>query len=318
MSRPGVFVVSLDTELAWGCFDVGGLESLRPAYENTRAVIDSILDLFDQYRIPATWALVAHLLDDCNGEHTQSSPAFDWVDWFSAVPCRTGVDRRLWYAPDVYDAITDATVDHDIGLHGYSHMILGAEGCSRADAATELATAIDTFRRVGQNPDSFVFPRNQIGYVDLLAQHGIETYRGLDQRWYETAPIPDGLAKPFRFLDEATVSTPSTGTPRERSGIVEIPGSQVFRPYHGGWQYTPEHSQRQRALKGLERAATTGDVFHLWFHPFNLAQERTRLLAELESVLQYASQLREQGQLEVLTMAEVAVAFRDGRWEGAV
>jgi hypothetical protein len=53
----------LDTELVWGTFESGPIDPER--YDGTRAVIRELLDLFDTYEIPVTWALVTHLLTDC-------------------------------------------------------------------------------------------------------------------------------------------------------------------------------------------------------------------------------------------------------------
>lgn len=315
MSRPGAFVVSLDTELGWGQFDTTDIEAKRATFEETPAVVDDLLALFDRHEIPVTWALVAHLLTECGGVHDEPAPDFEWVDWMTELPCRAGVDSDLWYAPEILDAIQAATVDHDIGLHGYTHMILGADGCSKPAAEAEIERALDILQTAGVDPDSFVYPRNEIGHRDVLAARGIDTVRGVNDRWFERNAVPR-LAKPgFRHLDEAARITPPTVTPSRRQGLVEIPGSQVFRPYHGGWQYTPRHSQRDRAKKGLQRAAETGEIFHLWFHPSNLADDPVALLSELDAVLATAATLRDAGELNVMSMADVATAFRDGRWQ---
>ncbi|MXR41852.1 DUF2334 domain-containing protein [Halobaculum sp. WSA2] len=315
MSKPGVFIVSLDTELAWGRFDMIDVETERSAFENTPAVIEDLVRLFDRHEISATWALVAHLLRDCEGSHEEPEPAFEWIDWMSALPCRSKVSRDLWYAPEILETIRNATVDHDIGLHGYTHMILGANGCFDDVAAAEIDTALDIAAAEGIDPDSFIYPRNEIGHQKLLADRGFEVYRGLDQRWFEHENVPKVVKPGIRFLEELTQLTPPTVTPSKRRGLVKIPGSQVFRPYHNGWQYTPCHSQRTRAKKGLRRAAETGEIFHLWFHPCNLASDRDMLLAELDAILGTAAELRDEGELEVMSMSDVATAYREGRWQ---
>lgn len=318
--RPGVFVISLDTELAWGCFDTVGVAAHEPAYRRTRQVIDDLCRLFDEYDVPVTWALTTHLLEDCGGDpgvhEGRPAPSYDWIDdWFGSLPCVTGASKDLWYAPDVLDRIRACDADHEVGLHGYTHMILGANGCDRAAATQEIETTVEIARAHGVDPETFVFPRNEIGHLEALRTHGIGTYRGRSPRWFERASIPEGLRKPFRFVDEAGLFEPPTVVPRTRSGLVEIPSSMIFRPAHGGWQYTPARSQYVRATKGLERAAETGSIFHLWFHPFNLGLDPDVLLGRLESILQRAAELRGANDLEAMTMADVAAAARDGRWD---
>lgn len=58
----GTFVLSLDTELAWGTFDLGGAKRYRRHFEVTRERIEKLLNILEQYNISATWAFVGHLL----------------------------------------------------------------------------------------------------------------------------------------------------------------------------------------------------------------------------------------------------------------
>ncbi|PSP77008.1 hypothetical protein BRC81_11755 [Halobacteriales archaeon QS_1_68_20] len=303
-SKRGTFVVSLDTELGWGCFDTVGVDHYREAYENTRAVIDGLCDLFDAYRAPTTWAVVTHMLTDCGGRHDEPDPEFDWIDsWYGRAPCSAGVDRDLWYAPDVLERIRSADVDHELGVHGYSHMILGAPGCTRAAATAEIRRAMEVVEEFDLDVETFVFPRNRIGHLDVLEEFGVEYYRGLDARWYE-ASAPRPLRRVCRFGDEFTRRTPPTVTPRARAGMVELPGSQIFRPDDGYWRYTPPGTQVERAKKGLERAADRGEVFHLWFHPFNFGSDPEGHLDLFERVLSYAADLRRDDRLEILPIDE--------------
>lgn len=303
----GVFTISLDTELAWGTFDKGNVERYEEAYRNTPEIIDRLCELFDEYEIPATWAIVSHLLEDCDGDHSdRTSPDFEWVDdWFAELPCASGMDKDLWYAPWLIDRLQDCETEQEIGLHGSTHMQLGADGCTRQHAEEEIGAAVDTLGAHGVEPKSFVFPRNNVGHVDVLREHGIEVYRGVDVQWYEQASVPSVLKPPLRFVDEAVRSTPPVVKPIERDGVVEISGSQIFRSSHNGWQYTPAGSSVSRAKKGLRRAAGTGGVYHLWFHPFNLGHEPEQDLERLERVLAEVRDFVDRGKLECRTMKSI-------------
>jgi peptidoglycan/xylan/chitin deacetylase (PgdA/CDA1 family) len=319
--EPGVFTISLDTELAWGCFDTLGVEPLAESYRNVREVIDRLCALFSTRSVPATWAMVAHLFDDCrereSAHSAQPAPEYEWVeDWFSAVPCASGVAKELWYAPELLERVRSCGVEQEIGLHGYTHMVLGEQDCSRAVADAEIAAAVAVARKVNVDPKSFVYPRNRVGHTELLPDHGLDVYRGVDARWYERRALPSRVRKPLRYADEALAVTPPAVVPRSTGGVVEVPGSQVFRPRRGGWRYTPYDSQRRRAIEGLDRAAETGNVFHLWCHPYDLVLETDALLAALGDVLAHAERLREAGRLEVLPLREVAAEHRAGRWSG--
>ncbi|WP_254840509.1 DUF2334 domain-containing protein [Natronomonas marina] len=304
----GVFTLSLDTELAWGTFDVERVERYEAAYRRTPEVIDRLCALLDEYRIPATWAVVSHLLVDCDGDHgDRNPPSLPGVDdWFGSLPCSSGLDRELWSAPWLVDRIRSCETDQEIGLHGATHMQLGAEGCSRQNAVEELEAAVETLEGFGVSPESFVFPRNDVGHLDVLAEYGIRVYRGVDARWYEHPPTPEAVKPPLRFVDEATRRTPPVVEPRSAGDLVNLPGSQPFRPRRGGWKYTPPGSSVARAKRGLRRAARTGKVFHLWFHPFNLAGDPDAELRRFERVLETARELVSDGRLVVRPMEEVA------------
>lgn len=311
----GSFVISLDTELCWGTFDIPSFE--KRDYIGTRNVIRDLLALFDEYETPVTWALVTHLLSDCrdsrnNHESLSECASVESTDWYSSLPCQTGMDERSWYEPSIVDWIRDATVEHDIGSHTHTHLVL--EGRDRELARADIEASVSVAESVDEPVRSFVYPRNCIDYRDIVRDAGFDAIRGRDARWYESIDLPASFRKVSRFVDEATTWTPPTVVPTSRSGLVEIPGSQVFRPHHGGWQYTPSHSQQERAIAGLNRAAQSGEIFHLWFHPFNLAKDPERLLIELEDVLKHAEILRERDELRVQTMASIADDYRNGRW----
>ncbi len=310
-SETGTFVISLDTELAWGTFDTAnGHQQYEKAYRRTPEIIEDLCSLFDKYGIPATWAVVAHLFGDCNGHSDSPRVDFDWIDdWYGSVPCESGIESTLWYAPELLEQIQSCSTEQDIGLHGYTHLILGDENCPRDAAKYEVEAAIDVLRNLGISPTSFVFPRNQVGHLDVLLESGIEVYRGPDGVWFERWNLPRTVRKPFRFATEAASWTPPAVSPRQQNGLIEVPGSQVFRPLHDGWEYTPSGTQIKRAKKGLVRAATTGDIFHLRFHPFDLGFDKTHLLEGLETVLAYAGNLRNQGNLKFKSLATIGSEY---------
>jgi len=303
----GVFTISLDTELAWGMFDKKNVEQFEEAYRNTPEVIDRLCDLFDEYEIPATWAVVSHLLEDCNGDHgNRTPPNFKWVDdWFGELPCESGMDEDLWYAPWLIDRIQNCETEQEIGLHGATHMQLGADGCSRQHAEEEVEAAVETLRAFGVEPETFVFPRNDIGHVDVLHEHEIRVYRGIDARWYERSSVPNAVKPVLRFADEVARGTPPVVRPVERNGIIEIPGSQVFRPSHGGWQYPPGRSSVVRAKKGVKAAARKRGVFHLWFHPFNFGHNIDTDIGRLEEVLSFVQELVEEEVIKCVPINQI-------------
>ena len=63
--RP-TFVLSLDTELVWGSFDIFPPATFEARYPQIRSVIRGILDALVDREMGATWAVVGHLfLESC-------------------------------------------------------------------------------------------------------------------------------------------------------------------------------------------------------------------------------------------------------------
>jgi hypothetical protein len=64
-----------------------------------------------------------------------------------------------------------------------------------------------------------------------------------------------------------------------------------------------------KTKKGIREAIKQKAVFHLWFHPIDLSEETEKLMAGLEQILKYATQLRKMGRLEIKSMGQIAKDF---------
>jgi len=93
----GVFVISIDTELAWSVVHRGKVppEQLLPSRSAAeRKIVEDLLELFARYETKATWATVGHLfIDSCREVEGRKHPeivrpAYDWFegDWFDLDP----------------------------------------------------------------------------------------------------------------------------------------------------------------------------------------------------------------------------------------
>jgi hypothetical protein len=87
--------------------------------------------------------------------------------------------------------------------------------------------------------------------------------------------------------------------------LVNLPASQFLLAADGVRGLIPAASRVRQAEIGLERAAQSGGLFHLWFHPFNLGTGELMFTA-LEAILRAVARRREAGHLRVQTMAEAA------------
>ena len=80
----GKLTISIDLELAWGIGDVVTLEDQQIVETDERPICAALIELFDRYEVPATWAVVAALLDKDSSKFRPGSEA-------------------CWYAPDIID-----------------------------------------------------------------------------------------------------------------------------------------------------------------------------------------------------------------------
>ena len=321
MLEKAVFLLSIDTELAWGSVHNGAFARYQGHYQRTREAITRLLALLERYEIHATWAVVGHLfLERCQPrggvKHPEiTRPTYPWFtgDWFATDP---GGDRDhdpFWYGPDIVAQIRRCPVRQEIGSHGFSHLIVGDPGCSRECFDSELQACRAEAERWGIPLQSFVFPRNSIGHLDTLAAHGFTAYRGVTPAWHARFPRP--LRRAAHLVDSLLPVAPPTPLPRKDGPLWNLPAS-YFYPHRDGWaRLIPVGIGVRKARRGLARAAQQRALFHLWFHPFNLASDPDALLAGLEDIFNEVKALREGGALASLTMGELAAQLQQAEQE---
>jgi hypothetical protein len=301
----GTVVISIDAELCWGFHDRETLPTERIA--GARTGWRSLLTLCDEFDVPATWAVVGHLmLEDCDGDHTDHPAPTDWFD-HERGPDALPADWR--FGRDLVEATAEAAVDHDIGCHTFSHVELGASSTSRQLARAELAASIRAGRECGIEAASFVFPRNNIGNRQALAAYGIRCYRG-----HRPDAFTDGrVLRPLRKLARGTVQSrpPPLVEPRiDPFGLVNVPASLFLFGFEGFPRSVLERVVGdpivRQAKLGIDAVADSEKLFHLWLHPNDLTDDRD--VDRVREIFEYIDRRRETDGLQVRTMADVADA----------
>ena len=317
--RRGAFVLSLDFELIWGTLDVRGPEGFRAACERERSeVFDALLDLLTEFEIPATWCIVGHLmLDSCakvdGRKHPEIvRPTHRWQqgDWFRHDPCSDEKRAPIFYGRSLVERLLEAPVAQEIGCHSFSHVIFGDPGCSRETAVSEARSCVAAAQELGITLRTFVFPRNSVGHLDVLREHGFICFRGPEPVWYSRGGrAPKPLRRAGHLADVVAARRPPVVLPERTHGLINIPGSMMYFPAHGVRRHLPVSRRVRRALKGVECAARDQRVMHLWFHPTNLADETDAMLSGLRTVFAEVARRRERGELDVLSMGELAAQY---------
>lgn len=320
-----LFVLSIDTELAWGSFDRNGLQKYRAYYPRVRRIITSLLDLFDRYSIKATWAVVGHLfLESCSrsGDNSHShvlQPSYSWYPegWLSHDPYSNVNDAPFFYAPDIVNSILSSRQRHEIGSHTFSHAIIGDPECSREVAYSQFAECKRLARALGTEMSSVVFPRNSPGHLDVLYELGFSSFRGSEENWYRCLPTR-AKSRMFCHLADRLLSVTPPCYSQIRTFrangfshyLFDLPASMFYTPFRGMWRLVGISRRVLQARKGIRKAIRDGALFHLWFHPLNLATSPL-LMGGLEEILSIVSDQVKAGNIRAMTMSETAEYLQD-------
>jgi hypothetical protein len=174
-----------------------------------------------------------------------------------------------------------------------------------ARVSADLEEAVKAARGSALELRSFVFPRNVEGQHELLAGKGFTAYRGADPTWYRSLTGP--ASRLAHLFDQALSLPPPVSLPAQTlDGLWNVPGSMLLLSRLGVRRFIPLSARVRKARRGLHRAVREGKVFHLWFHPFNLAVDRRGMFSCLDRILGEVAGLRNAGRLEVKTMSDLA------------
>jgi peptidoglycan/xylan/chitin deacetylase (PgdA/CDA1 family) len=253
----GTMVVSLDLELCWGRFDKVPVPVLEADAAEERIQIKRLLALLDRYEIPATWATVGHLmLEGCTRHdgavhaEVMPRPDYSWFpkDWYVHDPCTSAIQSPGWYAPDILEWIRGTRVRHEIASHSFAHIYYGDPECNAAAARVDLTAAVAAASQCDVSLRSFVFPRNQVGHLDVLREQGIRAYRGADPTPFRKSK--GKLYKTLSFLDQLFGLPPKAVRAEEvMPGLWNIPGN-LYGFLYGAQRRSENDSDGQPRLEG--------------------------------------------------------------------
>lgn len=317
----GALVLSFDFELAWGMRDrLDGSQRLDHFSRVSDEIVPALLELLARYEITATWATVGHLM--LRGEDRPAGGQLHPGANFQLAGL-SDTDLAAFYAPHAIEAILKCPAPQELAAHSFSHPLFVETTCPAALASEELAHVRHAAAQWGQNPTSFVFPRNAIGHLPALRAAGYRAFRGANAEWYWfgrpwTIYSRRWLRMPvwtLRYVDEQLAFTPPLPAIRRTCGMWEIPHSMFFPGRRGVSRWVHPARQATRAIKGLNRAAEQGRIFSMFTHPHNFGDGTESLLVALGTICQHAARLRDAQRLSILSMNQVADELDAGRGE---
>lgn len=287
------FILSLDCEGKWGVADV--LTPFEHATLSTARLTEAygkILGLLDEYDVAATFAFVG-LFGESQRSLAGLAPELDRLaerspDYLGAAlrDIRDG-SRDGWHGDWAVDAVQCARPSHELALHGVTHVPWGS--IDRQFAKDELAL-LPRLQPALRQAETFIFPRNDIAHVDLLAEAGIKGYRLA--RTYRSRAA--SLANEYNLF-----AAPEDDVPPNHA-LCPIPAGYFVNWRHGARRLVPQGLSRLRARQMLRRAETSNRVVHYWLHPENVASAPATL-DNLRDVVELAARMRDAGRCEILT-----------------
>ena len=284
----GKLTISIDLELAWGVWDHVTPEDLRLAESAERAICAALIELFDRHQVPATWAVVAALLDEKSAA-TRPGP------------------RTAWFAPDIVERLRRNTAGHEIGSHSGRHIYFDSASADEARADLELAR--DIHGAHGLAFDSFVFPRGAAGHLDLVSEVGLKVFNAGDGGWVEGARrFGRRIGQIANLADKLLPIPPAPAQVERRGTLIHISKSMLLMGRNGLRRFVLPPITRAKLRAGLARAQTTDGIFHVWFHPSNFYYRRDEQLATLGRFLALAAEEAACGRIELRTMGSYAGA----------
>ncbi|MCO6497392.1 MAG: polysaccharide deacetylase family protein [Chitinophagaceae bacterium] len=316
----GKFVISLDFEIHWGVRDLKRAEDYKTELLGVRNVIPRLLNLFEKYGVEATFATVGLLFFDTKEEMLASlpkkqpsyvnknlSPYHD----LSIEVGNTEKEDPFHFGKSLIDKIKLA--GQEIGSHTFCHYYCLEEGQTKDQFEEDLATAIVTAKKYEIDLKSFVFPRNQYNqeYLATLKNHGLISFRG-NESAFIFDPSAKGLklklSRAFRLLDSyINISGHNIYEVKKlnQEGLVNIPSSRFLRPYSPRLR-SLEKFRKNRIKRSMTKAAQSGKLYHLWWHPHNFGAHQDENFSFLEDILKHYQTLNQKYGFQSISMGNLA------------
>jgi peptidoglycan/xylan/chitin deacetylase (PgdA/CDA1 family) len=324
-TRPGIFTVSLDFELHWGTRDHRSIDDYGDNILGGRQAVPRLLELFEEFDVHATWAIVGFTLfpdvDTLAARLPAVLPRYEKAnlspyDSLDAVRSR---EAAHYFAPELVERIRKSP-RQEVASHTFSHYYCLEPGQTLEAFSADLRAMREAAtERLGKGVQSLVFPRNQFNaaYVEECRAAGIKAYRGNPASW-AYAPRAEEKETPLRravrLADSYLNLTGHHGyrlAELAAGSPFDVPASRFLRPYSRRLRAL-EPVRLRRIQKDLDHAAEHGLLYHLWWHPENFGRDMDRNLSFLRRVLAHFARLRDLGKMQSLSMGEVAELLEGG------
>lgn len=316
--RKGSLIISLDFELFWGVQDCHTYDNYGKNVLGGREAIPKLLEVFKEYDIHATWATVGMLFAENKEELKNFSPTEKLRPHFENQALSgyrvieyigdTEKEEPYFYGKSLIDMV-HSYPNQEIGSHTFSHYYAREKGQTKAEFAADLKSARNIAKEKGYDIKTLVFPRNQSKreYEQIMLDTGFVAFRGEEEDWIHKIPV-NIVKRMFRLADSfinLTGSATYSKSNFKKGELYNFKGSRFLRPYSHTLRFL-EGLKIKRVKGQMKKAAKTGKIFHLWWHPHNIGVDTERNLKNITEIFDYYKKMKEKYGMESKNMLELA------------
>jgi len=284
MSR-GVFIISLDCEGKWGMADhISEHHTRYFTNANITIAYDRLLSILSKWNIKATFAFVSLFTMSYDEYHEYRNLLGDsavfkaWLKYFHRDIKNRSYDG--WFVPGLQERVVAEGL-HEIASHGFCHIPFDEETITHEEAIRELRAVALVNKTRSVELRTFIYPRNIIGYKNVLSEMGYVGYR--DALTSKQGPF----VKVNNILREFNLAQKCQIHPNSKP-LITIPSGYFLNWRNGLRSVVPIAITIKRWKNIIDDAIKNNGVAHLWLHPHNLIDGKFQ--AEmLDEILRYVS-----------------------------
>lgn len=298
---PSTCVISFDFELGWGVIQRGGWVDRERSgvYRRLRDILPRLWAFLGESEMPTTWAVVSAMLlesqDRLNMEHLPKEYRDEVHQFLKESEGETRCGR------DLLEHMDRAGRYIEVASHTSTHLNSHVPGMTADIFRTDVADSMESLEGVfGKVPRSLIFPRDDSSFRTAVVDLPLSGFRLNPSLGRSEGPLMRAARGFGRFFREVQPSLITTGS----GGRVFQTGSLYFNWVGGRYPSVKRNLLLRQTRRLLRQFGESEGVFHVWLHPFNLAESK-ELLELLLMFLKEVRTLRDQGRCEVLCMKTI-------------
>lgn len=307
----GYFVISLDFEGMWGSIGSQDSSGFSKRTKELPKIVSRMLHLFSKYKIHATWGIVGGLGCSNSREvlnHLKKDVYYErWKLSIKEYVSMLQESNVSYFAPELVKMISNVP-NQEIASHTFTHIYLDEKGEDTDLIWQDIIAAQYVLEKYSKRPVTMIFPKNQYDPFinEYLQKASISIIRG----------NPEPILNIKNALLQKTINFTNCYFKLKRasydieeielnSGIFNVRSSLFFRTWYKNLCIF-EPLKFWRIESEMNYAAMNGKVFHLWWHPHNMATRIDYNFKTLEKILYLFDKLNKRYNFQSSNMYEVA------------